>query len=191
MVVGQANTSGVRDRGGGTCAVAVIRAGHQWSHGFSTMETGKERMSCETGRVSMEPRFFNHGDRGPHFAVRDAGAAFQWSHGFSTMEPKSIHLSVLRNWKVSMEPRFFNHGDPTRHRPNSDAHMVSMEPRFFNHGDLPDGSVIVEQGGVSMEPRFFNHGDLYLRANRRRRRSSFNGATVFQPWRPPSILAHI
>ncbi len=67
----------------------LLRA-FQWSHGFSTMET-----SCGDGVyvvricVSMEPRFFNHGDQVATKVFR-AGAF------------------------VSMEPRFFNHGDPPR-----------------------------------------------------------------------------
>jgi len=36
----------------------------QWSHGFSTMETKDEVLQGGRGggSVSMEPRFFNHGD---------------------------------------------------------------------------------------------------------------------------------
>ncbi len=135
----------------------------QWSHGFSTMETKigearpakawegfngatvfqpwrplitKRPAAAKRILVSMEPRFFNHGDALRFFAIGFRWERFQWSHGFSTMEthyPRPVH----RRWRdVSMEPRFFNHGDQTR-----------------------DG---LESG---MKPE------------------SFNGATVFQPWR--------
>jgi len=37
--------------------------------------------------VSMEPRFFNHGDGIDSSSPRKLSRArFQWSHGFSTME---------------------------------------------------------------------------------------------------------
>ncbi|MDD2202512.1 MAG: hypothetical protein PHQ21_09335 [Firmicutes bacterium] len=65
----------------------------QWSHGSSTMETA-DRAEVELEgqcHVSMEPRFFNHGDE-------DGTAKF---------------IMVPVNG-VSMEPRFFNHGDPPR-----------------------------------------------------------------------------
>ena len=42
--------------------VSTIRV-FQWSHGFSTMETYKPVVhSPRLSSVSMEPRFFNHGD---------------------------------------------------------------------------------------------------------------------------------
>jgi len=58
----------------------------QWSHGFSTMETCDIWGCCELGgMVSMEPRFFNHGDA-YYLSWRRGAILFQWSHGFSTME---------------------------------------------------------------------------------------------------------
>ncbi len=36
--------------------------------------------------VSMEPRFFNHGDVSMMLTGEAMDAGFQWSHGFSTME---------------------------------------------------------------------------------------------------------
>jgi len=87
----------------------------QWSHGFSTMETATHRLDVlMVESVSMEPRFFNHGDRGGR-----------------------VHSSPGRRM-VSMEPRFFNHGDPRMTQAAGGLHeVVSMEPRFFNHGDPP------------------------------------------------------
>jgi len=89
--------------------------------------------------VSIEPRFFNHGDGTPWNKRACATCAmFQWSHGFSTMETDHVLGSVRQHGgHVSMEPRFFNHGDPLTPSTRSGA----------------------ESNG-------------------------FNGATVFQPWRP-------
>jgi len=90
--------------------------------------------------VSMEPRFFNHGDGIDSSSPRKLSRArFQWSHGFSTMETMWIRFSVFlqRTSSVSMEPRFFNHGDTT----------TSKSTYPIRH-------------------------------------MRFNGATVFQPWRP-------
>ncbi len=61
----------------------------QWSHGFSTMETLREPGACRRAHtaVSMEPRFFNHGDENQKCSsCMSAFLWFQWSHGFSTME---------------------------------------------------------------------------------------------------------
>ncbi len=64
----------------------------QWSHGFSTMETrARQGERIQKRQVSMEPRFFNHGDSGPPRA------------------PITVRTDM-----VSMEPRFFNHGDRPR-----------------------------------------------------------------------------
>ena len=63
-----------------------------------------------------------------------------------------------------------------------------MEPRFFNHGDRrPRPGPSGLSTPVSMEPRFFNHGDVALMwvALSSWAVMGFNGATVFQPWRPP------
>jgi len=89
--------------------------------------------------VSMEPRFFNHGDVEHEYTL------------------------IVDGKEVSMEPRFFNHGDGGHglaHQ-RGGAHAVSMEPRFFNHGDawLYGRPYEIIDCPVSMEPRFFNHGD--------------------------------
>ena len=86
----------------------------QWSHGFSTMETrARQGERIQKRQVSMEPRFFNHGDSGPPRA------------------PITVRTDM-----VSMEPRFFNHGDRIFSGASSASRSdVSMEPRFFNHGD--------------------------------------------------------
>ncbi len=88
--------------------------------------------------VSMEPRFFNHGD---------------------SVEPM---LGLVDLSCVSMEPRFFNHGDePSRWSAEYVRLIaVSMEPRFFNHGDPNPHAHMARHCKVSMEPRFFNHGDV-------------------------------
>ena len=125
------------------------------------METNHARPDrVSGGLVSMEPRFFNHGDWSVLHEDLDGLTAFQWSHGFSTMETQRHAIRHSRVCRVSMEPRFFNHGDACQIRQPRSAQNVSMEPRFFNHGDLL--RVCCEPGieglQVSMEPRFFNHG---------------------------------
>jgi len=136
------------------------------------METwyGIRRVLSVPTDVSMEPRFFNHGDGiSPRHDIIYRLLAFQWSHGSSTME------TVLLLWL-----RLADGG----------VH-VSMEPRFFNHGDVNTSGSRWDLGSpVSMEPRFFNHGDRPASPTSSRQcRAGFNGATVFQPWRPAYNLA--
>ena len=86
-----------------------IQDGFQWSHGFSTMETAPiaSQFLALFCHVSMEPRFFNHGDH-------DDQAAY---HG--------------KRHRVSMEPRFFNHGDKRKSTPLSPC----SQPLFqWSHG---------------------------------------------------------
>ncbi len=42
-----------------------------------------------------------------------------------------------------------------------------------------------------MEPRFFNHGDFLMAGTRAMTKKCFNGATVLQPWRHPSVFTGI
>jgi len=93
----------IRDHGGPTGYT------FQWSHGFSTMETAPiaSQFLALFCHVSMEPRFFNHGDH-------DDQAAY---HG--------------KRHRVSMEPRFFNHGDKRKSTPLSPC----SQPLFqWSHG---------------------------------------------------------
>jgi len=90
--------------------------------------------------VSMEPRFFNHGDANPIVVeIIEARRCFNGATVFQPWrQPFSTTPNADKSMPVSMEPRFFNHGDLALHRVGTDAHVVqvSMEPRFFNHGDL-------------------------------------------------------
>ena len=67
----------------------------------------------QEGKVSMEPRSFDHGDVIVETdTVRWPECEFQWSHDLSIMETsmfKSFSLSF--SVSVSMEPRSFDHGD--------------------------------------------------------------------------------
>ena len=116
-------------------------------------------------------------------------------NGATVFQPWRPAPTWRRPWcpspAVSMEPRFFNHGDIDHaYLTGRYGGRVSMEPRFFNHGDIyPDmDAVLVHNNAVSMEPRFFNHGDQTRdEIASGMKPPSFNGATVFQPWRQRSV----
>ncbi len=164
----------------------------------------------------MEPRFFNHGDvsrrsfapEGPSFngatvfqpwrrdraqcAVARGNRGFNGATVFQPWRLYPLHrVDCPVVWHVSMEPRFFNHGDrdgppriDRRHRRFQWSHGFSTMETVHQHSERS-----FLQSLVSMEPRFFNHGDVLRERYGRAILLRFNGATVFQPWRP--VMEHL
>ena len=90
--------------------------------------------------VSMEPRFFNHGDSRPPLMASPMTSCFNGATVFQPWRQAMMaeRYEEVKPGVVSMEPRFFNHGDGRhQHRCHCEIVNVSMEPRFFNHGDPP------------------------------------------------------
>ncbi len=85
----------------------------------------------------------------------------QWGHDFSTVEIwKSHRIAWTGIGTASMGPRFFNRGNAESMTKIWDVPPASMGPRFFNRGNWRNS----RKDGI-------------------RRNSSFNGATIFQPWK--------
>jgi len=138
--------------------------------------------------VSMEPRFFNHGDIDLEGFQWYGITRFQWSHGFSTMETYYASeplqhstegsfngATVFQPWRRSSHPLMM--GGSWRSFQWSHG-FSTMETQHARHGRICN-----PQCHVSMEPRFFNHGDGPSRRSFAPETQRFNGATVFQPWR--------
>ncbi len=94
--------------------IEALIEGFQWSHGSSTMETlARDLNSLVATMVSMEPRFFNHGDLPQIRSTLSKSQRFQWSHGSSTMETEIQgrigHQRSLFQW---------SHGSSTMETPH-------------------------------------------------------------------------
>ncbi len=219
MMVGQANTSAVCDRGGKTCAVAAIRAEHQWSHGFSTMEACAGQGHRRRTRAFQWSHGFSTMETfKAFFGTRPYVDLFQWSHGFSTMETQYV-ISCLRNsptfqWShgfSTMETGSFeslldddfvafqwSHGFSTMETCGPALTIIEDRIKRFNGATVfqPWRRRTRRHQRLRARPFQWSHGfsTMETRINEespRAHQGGFNGATVFQPWRPPSIFTRI
>ena len=168
--------------------------------------------------VSMEPRFFNHGDFDSGFGTSASGSAFQWSHGFSTMETPDP-----RHGDRAADRRFqWSHGFSTMETAGGANDTPAVPPRFngatvfqpwrpatvaLHHHTASEfqwshGFSTMETANCCHTTMIlsssFNGATVFQPWRHRRKLASlfstaacFNGATVFQPWRPPSIFTRI
>ncbi len=159
--------------------------------------------------ASMEPCFIKHGNREEFDAMLVPEPTLQWSHALSSMETCWKPLASDPSTSASMEPCFIKHGnlneigvdegkiacfngamlyqawklvidiEETRDVP------ASMEPCFIKHGNKLRRAVFGGMKVASMEPCFIKHGNVHYAMISGSIRDGFNGAMLYQAWKPP------
>ena len=170
----------------------TVTARFQWSHGFSTMETGHRRRAGRgLGGGFNGATVFQPWRRQSHCRRNNRSATmFQWSHGFSTME-----TAILYHPKRRQVHARFNGAtvfQPWRPGFTSSRYRCPRRPSFNGATVFQPWRLGMAFGGYSQFPLTFqwSHGFSTMETGSRPAMissiasSRFNGATVLQPWRP-------